>query len=85
MKTSRVVLGIAAGVAVGAALGLLLAPDSGEKTRKKIMKKSKAFADDMKSRVDHLVNGMSSRASEVEEELQEAKRIISNATKKATS
>jgi hypothetical protein len=39
MSTGKVVKGILAGAVAGALLGILLAPDSGDKTRKKISKK----------------------------------------------
>ena len=41
MKADKVILGVVGGVAVGALLGILFAPEKGEKTRRKIMDKSK--------------------------------------------
>lgn len=60
MKASNVALGILAGVAVGALVGILFAPDKGTNTRKKISKKSKEYADDLKGQVNHLVDVVSS-------------------------
>jgi gas vesicle protein len=50
MNTSKVLLGVLAGVAAGAAIGILMAPDRGEETRKKIMKKSSDYAADLKDK-----------------------------------
>jgi gas vesicle protein len=41
MKLSKASLLLLTGIAVGAVAGLLLAPDEGERTRKKLWKKSK--------------------------------------------
>jgi gas vesicle protein len=40
-KSANTLVALAAGVAIGAAVGLLYAPESGEKTRKKIKKQAK--------------------------------------------
>lgn len=40
MKSSNTILGLLSGVAVGAAIGILLAPDKGTNTRKKLSEKS---------------------------------------------
>ncbi|HEY9168204.1 MAG TPA: YtxH domain-containing protein [Lutibacter sp.] len=43
MSSGKVVLGLLAGFATGAIAGLLFAPAKGSDTRKKIVKKSKAY------------------------------------------
>ena len=40
-KTSNTILALVTGAAIGAGLGLLYAPESGDKTRKKISKNAK--------------------------------------------
>jgi gas vesicle protein len=45
MSSGKVVLGLLAGLAAGAVLGILLAPDKGLDTRKKISKRGKGFTD----------------------------------------
>lgn len=54
MKSSKVVLGVLGGIAAGAIAGILLAPDKGSRTRKKIVSKGKNFADDVKSKLEDL-------------------------------
>ena len=45
MKLSNAGLLLLTGITVGAIAGLLLAPEEGEKTRKKLMKKAKKYKD----------------------------------------
>ncbi len=54
MKSGKVLLGALAGVAIGAVVGVLLAPEKGSDTRKKISKKGQDIADDVKSQVGGL-------------------------------
>jgi gas vesicle protein len=50
MKKSNIVLGILAGAAAGALVGILLAPDKGSKTRKKLYKKGSHAIDDLRDK-----------------------------------
>ena len=43
----KVLAGFAIGAITGAAVGILTAPDSGERTRKKLKKDAQRFAEDM--------------------------------------
>ncbi|MBK6814259.1 MAG: YtxH domain-containing protein [Saprospiraceae bacterium] len=52
MISGKVFLGLLAGVAVGATLGLLFAPEEGSSTRKKISKKSDAYAKEFEDKVN---------------------------------
>ncbi|MGE0773141.1 MAG: YtxH domain-containing protein [Cyclobacteriaceae bacterium] len=47
--TSKVIGGFIVGAAVGAAAGILLAPDSGRKTRQKISDESRKLSDQLSS------------------------------------
>ena len=49
MKTSSLVLGLLGAAAAGAALGILLAPDKGSETRKKIAAKGNELKNNLKS------------------------------------
>lgn len=55
-KTGNTLVAILAGAAVGAVAGILIAPDQGEKTRKKIGKGFKTGADDFGSKFEELKN-----------------------------
>ena len=57
MSASKVLLGVVVGLAAGALLGVMLAPDSGANTRKKISKKGQAYADDLKTKFNDFVEG----------------------------
>lgn len=58
MNTGKVILSIAVGVAAGAVIGVLLAPDKGSETRKKISDKGNEFADELKSKFSDFVESV---------------------------
>lgn len=55
-KTGNTLVAILAGAAVGAIAGVLLAPEQGEKTRRKISEGFKSGADDMNHKFEELKN-----------------------------
>ncbi|TRX01508.1 YtxH domain-containing protein [Flavobacterium gawalongense] len=65
MKTDKIVLGVLGGLAVGAILGIMLAPDKGEKTRKKIMDKSNDYADELKDKLDTLLGTINKKYEKI--------------------
>jgi gas vesicle protein len=68
MSTGKYLRGIVAAVAAGVVLGVLFAPDKGSKTRKKIRRQ----AEDLKARLNGMVDGM---AEEYEDVLEQSKNI----------
>ncbi|WP_339917400.1 YtxH domain-containing protein [Yeosuana marina] len=87
MKSSNTILGLVAGLAVGATLGILLAPDKGEKTRKKIISKTGETKDKLKDSFDDFLDTVSEKYSSIkdqgEELLKKEKEEIKKKMKKA--
>ena len=64
-NTSKILLGFIAGAAIGGALGILLAPDKGSETRRKIVEKGNemgdslsSFGDTVKDKFNDVVDGV---------------------------
>ena len=65
MSTSKVIMGFLVGAAVGGALGILLAPDKGSETRRRIKEKGADFGESIselgetiKDKVSEMVDGV---------------------------
>lgn len=71
MNSAKVLLGILAGASAGALLGILLAPQKGQDTRRKIEKTSKKYAKDFKHKFEQTLNGVTDKFNEVKEEVSE--------------
>jgi gas vesicle protein len=63
MTNSKVLWGFLAGAAIGGALGILLAPDKGTETRRKIMEKGSDISDSFKDKF----NDVKDRFNDVKE------------------
>lgn len=72
MSTGKVLLGVLAGVAVGATLGILLAPDKGSNTRRKIVEKSDDYAENLEEKLNDLIAKMSKKFEAVKDEVNTA-------------
>ncbi len=69
MNTSlKVLAGFAIGAITGAAVGILTAPDSGERTRKKLKKDAQRFAEDVS---DSALKKFSEVKNEINDKLDE--------------
>ena len=89
MSTSKVLLGVAIGMAAGAAMGVLLAPDSGENTRKRISDRSQDIVGNVKGKWNNMVEGFNSRIEDVKEDAHDfaerAKNKLSEPVRKIAS
>ncbi len=77
MKISKSIILLLTGIAVGAVAGLMMAPDEGAKTRKKLLKKAKKYkkavtekaseykekASDLKDNIESAANDLKKRFS----------------------
>lgn len=71
--SSKVLLGFLAGAAAGALAGVLLAPEKGSVTRKKIAGKAGDISDSVKNRFNDFIDGVKETYSTVHEESDEMK------------
>jgi gas vesicle protein len=79
-KNQKVVLGFILGIAAGALAGILMAPDSGDETRRKITDKAKGVKDDLSDQITTAINKLSAYVDKVQDEL---KGVASQAVEKA--
>ncbi|HLN52983.1 MAG TPA: YtxH domain-containing protein [Lentimicrobium sp.] len=68
MNAGKMILSIAAGVAAGAVLGILLAPDKGSETRRKISERSNEYADNLKTKFNDFIESMLDKFDSVKSE-----------------
>jgi gas vesicle protein len=84
MANTKTLLGFLAGAAVGALAGILLAPDKGSETRKKISKKTGDVGDSLKNSFNDFVDGIKETYAGVKteaEDVEEKGRIKLNSLK----
>jgi gas vesicle protein len=65
MSRVSVIFGALAGMAAGALFGILFAPDKGTETRKKIVHQGEDYVDDLKERVNSILNNGSKHSEKV--------------------
>ena len=66
MNSGKVLLGVLAGVAAGAVAGILLAPNKGSVTRKKLLKKRDKYADAMRDKFNEYLDTISEKIDSIE-------------------
>jgi len=82
MSASKVLLGMVVGLAAGAVLGVLLAPDSGSNTRRKISQKGEGYVDELKIKLNDFLDGF---MQQVESAKDDARGIANDIADKARS
>lgn len=70
MSTGKVILGSLAGLAIGAIAGILLAPEKGSTTRKKIMDKGDDYVDELKSKYDEFRDSLTEKFESAKKDLE---------------
>lgn len=61
MSTGKIVLGVLAGIAAGTLIGVLIAPDKGSETRRKIRQKGDDLVEGVKEGVTSMVDDVASK------------------------
>ena len=69
MSTGKVLLGVLAVVAAGALLGVLMAPNKGSDTRKKIVKKGNQYTDDLQEKFNDFLESVSEKFEQVKDDV----------------
>ena len=54
----KIAYSLLAGIAVGTIVGILVAPDEGKKTQRKILRKGKDLTDDLKDKFNDLIDSV---------------------------
>ncbi|HLP94874.1 MAG TPA: YtxH domain-containing protein [Saprospiraceae bacterium] len=89
MNTGKALLGLLAGVAVGATLGVLLAPDKGSSTRKKIYNIGEGYVDEIEGKFNEFVETMTKKYEAIRKEAiqmaDNGKGRVEDAFKESTS
>jgi gas vesicle protein len=71
MSSSKMMVGFLAGAAIGALAGILLAPDKGSVTRKKIATKTGDLTDSVKNSFNDFIDGVKETYSGAKENIEE--------------
>ena len=71
MNSGKVLLGVLAGAAVGTALGLLFAPAKGSVSRRQISRKSGDFWEDLKCKIEDLVESAKEGFNDVKDDAED--------------
>jgi gas vesicle protein len=89
-STSSFLIGLLSGAAIGAAFGILYAPDKGDVTRKKLVRKAEDLKDefdeklgDMKSYLNESLGLVKEKVSDVKDKVEDIKEKISKKEKEA--
>jgi gas vesicle protein len=84
MSSTKFLLGALLGAAVGVQIGILVAPDKGENTRKKLGKKSNEYLDDVTGKLNSFFDGLTKKVSDVSDEVDKLAKKAKAETDKLT-
>ena len=71
MSSSKTLLGLVAGAAIGAIAGILLAPDKGSETRKRISSKTGDLADNVKNSFGEFIDQVKNTYSKADDNMED--------------
>ena len=82
-QAQKLIGGLIAGTAIGIAVGMLLAPASGQKTRRKILDGSAKLKDDFISSVDASIESLPKQLnSKIDQLARGGKEVVNHASEK---
>ena len=82
-ESQKLIGGLIAATAIGVAIGLLLAPSSGQQTRKKIIDGSLKLKDDFRSSVDASIEALRKQInSRIDQLAKGGKEVVNSASEK---
>ena len=73
MSSGKILLGLLAGIAAGATLGILLAPDKGSSTRKKLVKKGDDYVEEFENKFNDFIDGVNRKYESVKDKYESVK------------
>ena len=83
MDSKKMIGSLLAGAAIGVAIGILLAPDSGEKTRGKLVKGSRRLSDGVQGTVDESIESLKEKFNlGVDEVVKKGREMINHASER---
>jgi gas vesicle protein len=83
-ESQKLIGGLIAATAIGVAIGLLLAPSSGQQTRKKIIDGSLKLKDDFMSSVDASIEALRKQINaRIDQLAKGGKEVVNSASEKA--